>query len=149
MANLVKDLLRIKGGRVWSVTPKTTLLEALKLMAEKNIGALIVLEGEKVAGIISERDMARKLAMNEMGCKPTMPVEEFMTEEVYVVKPDDSINECMQLMTMKHFRHLPVMEGGKLEGLISIGDVVKQVIDDQQSTIISMENYILGRGYGM
>ncbi len=148
MANLVKDLLHYKGENVWSVSPETTLLEALKMMAEKNVGALVVLEGDKVVGIISERDLARKMALYEMGCKPTMLVKEFMTAEVYGVKPQDTINDCMQLMTLKHFRHLPVMEEGKLVGLISIGDVVKRVIEEQKSTIISLENYILGRGYG-
>ena len=143
---LVSDLLKIKGRAVWACSPTTTLLDALKLMAEKNIGALLVMEGEKVVGIISERDVARRIV--EKGkCLLDEPVSGFMTEDVFVVKPDQSTHECMQLMSREHFRHLPVVEGGKLVGMISIGDVVRALIGEQESTINGLENYILGRDY--
>ncbi len=147
MANLVKDLLDFKGNLVWSVTPQTALLDALKIMAEKNIGALTVLDGDKLVGIISERDMVRKLAKHGMRCEPDMPVKDIMITEVYVVKPEATVDECMQLMTMKHFRHLPVVKDGKLVGLIALGDVVKHVIKQKNSTIISLENFILGKEF--
>ena len=143
---IVSDLLKIKGRAVWACSPTTTLLDALKLMAEKNIGALLVMEGEKVVGIISERDVARRIV--EKGkCLLDEPVSGFMTEDVFVVKPDQSTHECMQLMSREHFRHLPVVEGGKLVGMISIGDVVRALIGEQESTINGLENYILGRDY--
>ena len=143
---IVSDLLKIKGRAVWACSPTTTLLDALKLMAEKNIGALLVMEWEKVVGIISERDVARRIV--EKGkCLLDEPVSGFMTEDVFVVKPDQSTHECMQLMSREHFRHLPVVEGGKLVGMISIGDVVRALIGEQESTINGLENYILGRDY--
>jgi len=143
----VRDLLNIKGDDVWSVSPDASTLEALKLMAEKKIGALLVMEGEKLVGIVSERDFARRFA--EVGsCAIDAPVKEYMTDEVYYVLPDMSINKCMQMMTHLHVRHLPVFEGEKLIGMISIGDVVKEIIRDQESMIQSMENFITGRGYG-
>lgn len=142
----VNDLLKVKGRAVWACSPHTSLMDALKLMAEKNIGALVVTEGEKVAGIISERDVARRIA--EKGkCLLDEPVSGFMTEEVFVVKPDQSTHECMQLMSREHFRHLPVVDGGKLVGMISIGDVVRALLGEQESTISGLENYILGRDY--
>ncbi|HSV85819.1 MAG TPA: CBS domain-containing protein [Levilinea sp.] len=144
----VRDLLNIKGEEIWSVSPEATTLEALKVMAEKKVGALLVMEGEKLVGIVSERDFARRFA--EMGaCQIDVPVKEYMTDEVYFVLPDMSVNKCMQMMTHLHVRHLPVFEGEKLIGMISIGDVVKEIIRDQESLIQSMENFITGRGYGM
>ncbi|MRR31671.1 CBS domain-containing protein, partial [bacterium] len=142
----VMDLLKIKGRAVWTCSPHISLMDALKLMAEKNIGALLVTEGEQVAGIISERDVARRIV--EKGkCLLDEPVSGFMTEDVFVVRPDQSTHECMQLMTREHFRHLPVVEDGKLVGMISIGDVVRALIGEQESMINGLENYILGRDY--
>ncbi|MEJ5201055.1 MAG: CBS domain-containing protein [Anaerolineales bacterium] len=144
----VQDLLRVKGSDVWSVSPDTSVLEALELMAEKNIGALLVLDQEgKIAGIVSERDFARHIAKAGQ-CIVDEPVKNFMTEEVIGVHPETSIDECMMLMTKQRIRHLPVAtKEGKLVGMISIGDVVKQVIADQSILIASLENYILGRDY--
>jgi len=143
---LVNDLLKTKGRAVWTCSPQTTLLDALKLMAEKNIGALLVMEGDRITGILSERDVVRRISKKGQ-CLLDEPVDGFMTEEVIVVRPDMTTQECMQIMTQGHFRHLPVMDGGKLAGMISIGDVVRALIGEHESTISGLENYILGRDY--
>lgn len=143
----VRDLLNIKGEQVWSIGPDASTLEALKLMAQKKIGALMVMDGDALVGIVSERDFARRFA--DIGaCAIDAPVKEYMTDEVYYVSPGMSIEKCMHMMTHLHIRHLPVFEDEKLIGLISIGDVVKEIIRDQESLIQSMENFITGRGYG-
>lgn len=142
----VNDLLKIKGRAVWACSPHTSLLDALKLMAEKNIGALLVMEGEKVDGIISERDVVRQIA-NTANCPIDAPIAEFMTKDVIVVHLDHTVQECMQLMTQAHIRHLPVFDKDQLVGMISIGDVVRALIDEQQLTIHALEGYILGRDY--
>ena len=146
MAN-VRNLLKVKGSDVWSVSPTTSVLNALQLMADKEVGALLVLDSDRIVGIISERDFVRSIA--ETGqCVVESTVGEYMTRDVYTVEPDTSIEECMQMMTQKRIRHLPVLENGRLVGLISIGDVVKGIISNKESTINSLENYIEGRGYG-
>ncbi|MAT44267.1 MAG: histidine kinase [Anaerolineaceae bacterium] len=142
--NLVSDILEHKGSEVWSLTPQTTVLEALKSLEEFNVGALLVVNGEKILGVVSERDIVRQLAKSEK-CSLDQPVSLWMTSDVIVVPPSMSINECMQLMSKAHIRHLPVVEEGHLLGMISIGDVVRAVINDQQSTITSLENYILSQ----
>ena len=139
----VSQILQAKGTRVWSVSPDTTVFDALKLMAEKNLGALLVLEGEKLVGIFSERDYARKIILQGKTSKET-PVMEIMSTDVLYVRPEQSIEECMALMTDKRIRHLPVLEGTKLVGLISIGDVVKAVISEKEFVIKQLENYITG-----
>ncbi|NPV55421.1 MAG: CBS domain-containing protein [Anaerolineae bacterium] len=142
----VRDLLRIKGADVWSVTPSTNLLDMLRMLGEKDVGALVVMEDEKLVGIISERDFARLIGKS--GCVPLNgQVEMIMTREVFHVDPSQTIEQVMQLMSAKHIRHLPVIEDGKLAGLISIGDVVKAIISDQQSLIRNLEDYIEGSGY--
>jgi CBS domain-containing protein len=118
----VKDILLQKGQQVWYVTPETTLRDALKLMAAKNIGAVIVLDGHDVVGIISERDYARKVITSE-SLSLDEPVRTVMTSSVYYVTPEHTVEECMNLMTTKHFRHLPVIVGQDVIGLVSIGDV--------------------------
>jgi len=144
--NYVRDILKEKGSGVYWVNPQTSILDALKMMAEKNVGALLVLEKAKITGIISERDFAHQIA--RLGaCPMQQAVGEFMITEVIVVPPDASINECMQLMTREHIRHLPVVDQGMLAGIISIGDVVKAVISGHKSTIKSLENYILGQDH--
>lgn len=143
---IVKDLLKEKGSAVWSVTPQTPLKIALELMAEKKIGAVVVMEGDKVSGIFSERDFARYAAKPVQVSLET-PVGEIMTREVYVITPEKSVEECMALMSVRRFRHLPVMEKDRIIGVISIGDVVKQVISERDIQIKALENYILGRGY--
>lgn len=139
----LKQFLQHKGGEIWSVTSKTTVLSALQLMAEKNIGALLVIDDGKLVGILSERDYARKVALKGKISKDTA-VGEIMTERVLYVRPDESIEDCMALMTEKHFRHLPVIDKGKILGLISIGDVVRIVISKQKFIIAQLENYISG-----
>ena len=143
----VRDLIKIKGDKVWSIDPKTTMLETLKLMAEKEVGALLVLDGGRLAGIISERDFARSIAKTGKYLLDS-PVENYMTRDVITVGLDLSTDGCMQMMTAKRIRHLPVVEKGALVGLVSIGDVVKAVIAGKESTINNLENYIEGRGYG-
>ena len=143
----IRDLLKNKGNQVWAISPNTSVLETLQMMAEKDVGALLVLEGDQIAGIISERDFVRSIAETER-CVLNTTVLEYMTKKVITVSPDQGIDECMQLMTKEHIRHLPVMEGGKLVGVISIGDVVKELISYKESTINTLQNYIEGRGYG-
>jgi len=139
----VKDILRTKGHDVWSIVPDATVYEALKFMGDKNVGALVVLDGETVVGIISERDYARKVILHGRSSKE-LPVREIMTTTVYYVRPEQNIQECMALMTDKRVRHLPAMENDRLVGLISIGDVVKAIIAEHESTIKHLEDYITG-----
>ena len=119
------------------------MFDALKLMADKNIGALLVMEAEKVAGIITERDYARKVVLMSRSSKQT-PVREIMTSAVMYVRPDQTSEECMVLMTENRLRHLPVIDGGRLVGIISIGDLVKDIIAEQRFTIEQLEHYISG-----
>jgi CBS domain-containing protein len=144
---IVREIVQTKGGDVWSTTPDTPVYEALKLMAEKEVGALVVLEGDKVVGILSERDYARKVILKGKSSMNT-PVKEVMTSKVLYVKPEQAMEECMALMTDKRVRHLPVLAGDSLVGLISIGDVVKEIITEQKIYIHDLEKYIEGRGYG-
>jgi len=141
--NFVSQLLDAKGREVWWVTPETSVYDALVLMAEKNCGALLVLEANKLVGIFSERDYARKIILKGKASKDTT-VKEIMSTEVFYVRPEQTIDECMALMTARRIRHLPVLEGGRLAGMISIGDVVKAVISEQEFTIKQLENYITG-----
>jgi len=140
----VKQLLDEKGTSVWSTSPATSVFDALKLMAEKNVGALVVTDGQKLAGMISERDYARKVALLGRNSRE-LSVKEIMSTNVIHVSPSDSIEQCMELMTNAHIRHLPVVQNGALLGLISIGDVVRRVIEEQRSTITHLEDYITGR----
>jgi len=143
----VSDLLKTKGNQVWIISPNMSVLETLQFMAEKDVGALLVLENEKIVGIISERDFVRSIAKTER-CVLNTTVLEYMTKKVISVRPNQSIEECMQLMTKEHIRHLPVVEGDKLVGLISIGDVVKGLMSYDQTMIDNLQNYIEGSGYG-
>ncbi|HSA96991.1 MAG TPA: CBS domain-containing protein [Acidobacteriota bacterium] len=141
----VKDMLDQKGHKAWTIDPEATVYEALELMAKKGIGALIIVDKDgEVAGILSERDYARKVILMGRVSHET-PVKDIMTKEVYGVHYDTTAEECMALMTDKHFRHLPVCKDGRLAGVISIGDVVKAIITDQKVTITSLENYIMGK----
>ena len=139
----VKDVLQTKGHDVLSITPDATVYEALKIMADKNVGALVVLNGETVAGLLSERDYARKVILHGKSSKE-MQVREIMTAKVYYMRPEQTLQDCMAQMTDKRVRHLPVLEGTRLVGIISIGDVVKEIIADHESTIKLLENYITG-----
>jgi CBS domain-containing protein len=140
----VSQLLQTKGSQVWSIGPEALVIDALKLMAEKGIGALVVLEAGQVVGIVSERDYARKVSLLGKSSKTT-PVREIMTEKVVFVRPEQTVADCMALMTNKRIRHLPVMDNDRLMGVISIGDVVKAVISEQEFMIEQLENYIIGR----
>ena len=139
----VSHILQIKGHEVWWVSPDTSVYDALKLMADKNVGALVVLEGDKLVGVFSERDYARKVILKGKSSKET-PVKEIMSSDVVTIRHEQSVEECMALMTNKRIRHLPVLEGNKLIGVISIGDVVKAIISEQEFTIKQLENYITG-----
>ena len=141
----VAQILRGKGNDVWSVSPATVVYNALKAMAEKNIGALLVLEGDELKGIFSERDYARKVILEGKSSRE-IPVKEIMSPEVFTVGPKQSVEECMALMTDKRVRHLPVVEGGRVIGVISIGDDVKAIISEREFTIKQLENYITGSG---
>jgi len=137
----VRDILGVKGRTVWSVDSGSSVFDALGLMAEKEIGALVVLDGARVAGIISERDYARKVILHGRA-SPTTRVEEIMTSHVAYTHLEQSIEECMAIITDKRIRHLPVMENEKLIGIISIGDLVKAIIADQKFMIEQLERYI-------
>ena len=138
----VRDLIRMKGSQIFSVTPDTSVLEALKLMADKNIGAVMVMDGDKVAGILSERDCVRKVDLVGKTSK-SAKVSEVMTSKVLYVDDTQSLDECMAIMIDKNIRHLPVYENGKLVGLISVRDVLKQVVDYQKFMISQLEHYIV------
>lgn len=142
----VNNLLLQKGKDVWSVQINSTIRETLLLMREKNIGAVLVEDGKDIVGIFSERDYARHAARRDSMLLDE-PVRDFMTHAVYYVSPQETVEEVMALMTSKHIRHLPVLEDEKLVGIISIGDVVKQILSDKETTILGLENYILGRNY--
>ena len=147
MKTTVRQLLRAKGNALWTINPESTVFEALQLMADKDVGALLVMKENKLVGIFSERDYARKGILKGKSSKDTS-VGELMTKEVFYVSPDNSIEECMALMSQKHIRHLPVMEEGQVVGMLSIGDVVKKLISDQSFTIQQLEKYISG-DYGV
>lgn len=139
----VRQLIDAKGGAIVSVAPATNVFDALKLMAEREIGAVLVLEGGRVAGIMSERDYARKVILKGKSSQET-PVREIMTERVVYARPEHTVAECMALMTDKRIRHLPVMDDGRLLGVVSIGDLVKEMISEQEFIIRQLEGYIHG-----
>lgn len=139
----VSEILKHKGTEVFSVKPDDTVYEALQLMAEKNIGAVLVLDGGQIRGILSERDYARKIVLEGRVSRKT-PVRDIATAVVVTVEPSDTVEQCMHLMTDNRIRHLPVMKDGELAGVISIGDVVNAVISRQKFKIEQLENYIRG-----
>lgn len=141
MQKTVATILESKGGEVLRIGPDATVFEALELMAEKGVGALVITDGDHLAGILSERDYARKVILLDRGSRETK-VAEIMTREVITVEPARTVTECMELMTERRFRHLPVISDGELIGVISIGDVVKAVISEQRQLIKELEQYI-------
>lgn len=141
---LVKHLLERKGKTVWSIPSTTTIAEALKLLEKYDIGAMPVIDGEHLVGILSERDLVRKISRAGK-VDFNAPIHDIMITNVYFVESNNSVEECMKLMTTKHIRHLPVVEKDKVVGVISIGDLVKEIIADRESTIKSLENYITGQ----
>lgn len=142
----IDSILKQKSGPLWSVSPETTVFETIKLMAEKNIGAVLVKSGEKLVGIVSERDYTRKVAIKGKSSKET-PVREIVSTPVLTVTPNHTVEECMRLMTENRVRHLPVIEAEKVIGVVSIGDLVNWVISAQSVAIKQMENYIAGNYY--
>lgn len=140
----IREILKRKGNEVWSVTSKSTVYDALSLMAEKSIGAVLVVDNDNLIGIMSERDYARKIILKGKSSKEVL-VEEIMSPRVVYVDIDTDIEECMALMINKRIRHIPVYENNKLSGIISIGDVVKALIDKKEIVINELENYITGR----
>ena len=137
----LKQLLAAKGNQVFSIAPDAKVIEALQLMAQKDVGALVVMAGGKLVGMLSERDYARKVILHGRSSQD-VPVSDIMTPDVVTVEPSKTIEDCMALVTQRRIRHLPVCEGNKLLGLVSIGDLVKEVIAEQQQTIKQLESYI-------
>jgi CBS domain-containing protein len=139
----VNQLLDEKGREVYAMGPDEPVYEAIRQMAERQVGALLVLEGDRIVGIISERDYARKVILRDRASRTT-PVRDIMTAEVISVTPHETVQSCMQLMTRHRIRHLPVVEEGRVRGMLSIGDLVKAVIGDQQQEIEQLQRYIAG-----
>jgi CBS domain-containing protein len=137
----VNEIVLAKANKLLSIAPEASVLDALKLMAEREVGALVVLEGEKLAGIFSERDYARKVVLQGKSSKDT-PVSEIMTRKVVCVRPDQSVEDCMALMTDKRIRHLPVLQGERVIGVISIGDVVKHRVKEIEQESSALRDYI-------
>jgi len=141
--NKVWQILKVKGDQVWTVSKDATVWEALNLLVDKQIGSLVVMDGDNIAGIFTERDYARRVGVK--GIQPeTIRVEEVMTKDLITVSLNQSVMECMELMTEKRIRHLPVFEEGRLVGLLSIGDVVKDIIEELQFMVDQLEKYITG-----
>lgn len=140
---LVKNILESKGNEIWHVAPDDSVLDTIRMMAGKGVGALLVMNGGKLAGIVSERDYARKVILKGRSSENT-PVKDIMTTDVVCANPEQSVEECMALMTEKRIRHLPVMQGEKVVGVLSIGDLVKAIIEEQHFTIKQLEMYITG-----
>lgn len=140
----VADLLQAKGHDVWSIMADASVYDAIQLMADRGVGALPVVAMQKLVGIVSERDYARKVILKGKSSRDTR-VHEIMTSTVYFVRPEESIEQCMVLMTEKRVRHLPVLDGDQLAGIVSIGDLVKAVISEQQVRIEQLKSYITGR----
>lgn len=143
MAATVQQIIQKKGDTTYSVAPDTTVLQALKLMAERNVSAVLVTEGERLVGIFTERDYARKVVLKGLASKDTK-VGDLMTQNVLTISPSHTVDDCMAIMTNNHIRHLPVVDKGRLTGIVSIGDAVKSVMEQQQATIEQLSGYIAG-----
>jgi len=139
----ISEILSHKGSTVWTVTPDVTVFDAIQMMADKNVGALLVTENNKLVGIISERDYTRKVIVKGKSSKTTA-VREILSSHVIHVTPSSTVQECMRLMTDHHFRHLPVLDGDRIAGIVSIGDLVNWIISAQHSTISQLQTYITG-----
>jgi CBS domain-containing protein len=144
LSDSISSVLKHKRKEIWSVKPEQTVYEAIERMAETGVGALLVISADKLVGIISERDYARKVILRGRSSKETL-VKEVMTSQLYFVTPEDTLDKCMTIMTNHRIRHLPVMEDENVVGIVSIGDLVKWIISEQEATIQHLENYIVGR----
>ncbi|MDO9262927.1 MAG: CBS domain-containing protein [Desulfosalsimonadaceae bacterium] len=140
---IIRDILQEKGSEVYAIPPHATVYETLQMLADKNVGALLVMQDDSVVGIISERDYARKVVLKGKFSKD-VPVSEIMSSHILRIDPDQDIETCMELMSDKRVRHLPVFENGRVVGIISIGDIVKAIIEHKEETIAQLENYIRG-----
>lgn len=138
---LITQVLRRKGSTIYRIAPAQPVLEAIRLMAQYGVGALLVMQGEQLVGVVSERDYARKVLLKGRSSSDT-PVEQIMSAPAIVVQPGQSVRECMQIMTDRRVRHLPVVEGTRVVGVVSIGDLVRAVVEEQQQTIEQLEQYI-------
>ncbi len=145
VSGTIETILAKKPRQIWSVSPDATVYDAIALMAEKNVGALLVMENDQLVGIVSERDYSRKVMLKGKTSR-TAYVREIMTTELTTANPRETVQECLRFMTDKHIRHLPVVANGDLRGVISIGDLVKQVISTQSATLDQLKDYISG-GY--
>ncbi len=141
--NTIGQLLESKGKDIWFIAPNATVFEALRIMAKKNVGVLLVIDKEKLVGIFSERDYARKVILEGKSSKDTA-VGELMTKDVYYIDPKNTLHESLAVMTSRHIRHMPVLDQDRLIGIVTLGDVVKQIIADQEFTIRELEKYISG-----
>jgi CBS domain-containing protein len=144
MSSTVRHILETKGNDIWTISPDETVFEALRLMAEKRVGALLVTQGEQLMGILSERDYARKVILEGKTSRGTL-VSEIMTDQVITVHPSQTVHECMELMTSKRIRHLPVMVDEKVLGVVSIGDVIRVIMYEQREKIKSLESKLLNQ----
>lgn len=143
----INEILNTKGTQVWTISPEATVFDALKLMDEKNIGALLAMEGGRLAGVISERDYSRKIVLVGKNSRTT-PVRDILTTVVISVTPKHTVQECMELMTTHRVRHLPVLDDKHLVGIVSIGDLVNWIINAQRTAINQLQNYISGQYHG-
>jgi CBS domain-containing protein len=139
----ISEILSHKGSTAWSISPEATVFDAIQMMADKNVGALLVTEHDRLVGIISERDYTRKVVLKGKSSRTTA-VKEILSSHIIHVAPSHTVEECMRLMTDHHFRHLPVLEGDRIAGIVSIGDLVNWIISAQTSTISQLQTYITG-----
>jgi CBS domain-containing protein len=139
----ISEILHHKGGQVWSISPETMVFDAIQLMADRNIGALLVTQADKLVGILTERDYTRKVALKGKSSKQT-PVKEILSGQVIHVNPDHTVEDCMRIMTEHRVRHLPVLDADRIVGVVSIGDLVNWIITAQSSTINLLQTYISG-----
>jgi CBS domain-containing protein len=137
---IIRDILKSKSSAIWSVCPQDSAYKAMEIMAERNIGILVVINDENVAGIVSERDLARNIILKEMSSQE-VPVEKLMTKEIYCITPDKSVEECMGVMTTAHVRHMPVFENNRLIGVVTFGDIVNALLLEQKIKIRDLESY--------
>ncbi len=140
--NKVHQILKIKGQQVWKVSKEATVLDALQMMTERQISSVIVMDGERIAGIFTERDFAKKVGVRDV-LPSSVKVAEVMSPDLITVDLETSVNQCMSIITNSRIRHLPVMENGELIGIISIGDIVKDVIEELQFMVTQLENYVI------